>query len=428
MTTITATPDSVTSSNQIAVNYTSPVSRVLRNDANGIAEVRTLAGQLPTGASGTLILSDYEASAGVNTYTAYVDEYEVRTNYQTNPSPASTTGFVSSGGTGTWSYMTDESQTYARFTKDATSATTALYMSNVIAVPAVGTIVSLRFNVRSSVAATLTVRDGSTAITTAVYDLPPNVWTGILVEGYATTLASFRPAFVVSGMAANSTWDIKRILWDQAPSVPYWFNGYTTDEDNVDYSWSGTAHASTSTRTEHITQVAASTTLVLGKPWLMVPVMPNYSLQTEAITGYGSNRQSLSTVHNVIGRADPLVSFGPLGTRTGSLEVFCESLDAARDLESIFTRGETVMLKQNLPGMDMYFLGSATGVRPYSVQGEGLTRWALTVAYTEIKRPLGSLAGALGWDFNALAAAYASFDVVSSTFATFDDLTIRNEQ
>lgn len=250
MTLITATPDTATASVQLSITYNSPVTRVLRNDENGIAEVRTLAGQLPTGTSGTLILTDYEAAAGTNTYTV-----------------------------------------------------------------------------------------------------------------------------IDSGSGASAT-----------------------------------------------------ATLVLDKPWLMVPVMPNYALQAEAITGYDSSREARSTVHAVIGRADPLVSFGPLGTRTGTLEVWSESLRAARDLETVLTRGEVVMLKQNVTGLDMYFHGSSTGINPYTVEGESSTRWALTINYTEIVRPLSPLAGALGWDFNALAAAYASFDEVTLKFATFDDLTMRNEK
>lgn len=249
MTTITATPNTATASVQLSITHNSPVTRVLRNDENGIAEVRTLAGQLPTTASGTLILTDYEAAAGINSYS------------------------VVDGGTG--------------------------------------------------------------ASTTA--------------------------------------------------------------------------------------------TLVLDKPWLMVPVMPNYALKAETITGYDSSREARSTVHTVIGRPDPLVSFGPLGTRSGSLEVWCESLKAARDLETVLTRGEVVMLKQNVAGMDMYFHGSSSGITPYAAAGEASTRWALTINYTEIVRPIGPLAGALGWDFNALAASYASFDEVAVKFATFDDLTIRNE-
>jgi hypothetical protein len=249
MTTITATPDTATASVQLSINYTAAVSRVLRNDANGIAEVRTLSGQLPTGASGTLLLTDYEAAAGLSTYTV-----------------------------------------------------------------------------------------------------------------------------IDSGSGA-----------------------------------SGTA------------------TLLLDKPWFMVPVLPNYAEQAETVTGYDSARASQSTVHTVIGRPDPLVTFGPLGTRTGTLEVFCDSLQAARDLETVFTRGEVVMLKQNVSGMDMYFYGSATGIAPYSVQGEDLTRYALKVSYTEIKRPLAPLAGALGWTFDALTSAYASFDVIAAKFASFDDLTIRDE-
>lgn len=249
MTTITATPDTATASVQLSITYDSAVSRVLRNDENGVAEVRTLTGQLPTGASGTLILTDYEASHGVNSYSV-----------------------------------------------------------------------------------------------------------------------------VDAGSGASAT-----------------------------------------------------ATLTLDKPWLMVPVMPNYALQAEAITGYDSGRESHSSTHTVIGRADPLISYGPLGTRTGSLEIFCQSLQTARNLETVFARGEAVMLKQRVQGMDMYFHGRATGIRPMSSDGEDLTRYGLTVEFTEIARPVAPLAGALGWDFNALAAAYASFDEVAVKFATFDDLTIKNE-
>jgi hypothetical protein len=58
------------------------------------------------------------------------------------------------------------------------------------------------------------------------------------------------------------------------------------------------------------------------------------------------------------------------------------------------------------------------------VEGPDLTRYKFTVRYTEVVRPYGNLAGALGWTFNALASRYSTFDQILSDYATFDALTL----
>lgn len=246
MTTMTAKPDAATGSVLLEISLTAPALRVLRNDANGIAEVRALAGQFPSPKSGRLILTDYEAAQGLNTYT--------------------------------------------------------------------------------------------------------------LIDG---------------GKGA-----------------------------------------------------AASAVLNIPTPWLMVPVMPHYARQVDTITGYSAGRESLGAVHQIPGAAAPVANLAPLGLRTGTLDLWAPSLAVARSLETTFDRGEIVLLKQRVPGMDMYFVTTKTSITPHTIEGETDTRWNLAVDYVEVRRPAGALAGALGWTFAALAAAYPSFDAVTATYASFDDLTV----
>lgn len=171
----------------------------------------------------------------------------------------------------------------------------------------------------------------------------------------------------------------------------------------------------------------ATVTLDIAEPWLMVPIMPHYARQVEAVTDYSAGRESRGTVHHVPGRSDPLVSITPLSMRTGTIELYARTLAQAQTLESVFSRGEVVMLKQRVPGMDMYFTARSTSVQPRDAAGEELTRWRLRVDYDEVARPQGPQAGALGWTYAALAAAHASYAAVDAAYATYNDLTIQNQ-
>jgi hypothetical protein len=72
----------------------------------------------------------------------------------------------------------------------------------------------------------------------------------------------------------------------------------------------------------------------------------------------------------------------------------------------------------------MYFTATSIPVAPYSIQGEDATRWSFTIQYVEVRRPIGNLAGALGWTFDELASSFASFDAVRQAFTDFDALTL----
>lgn len=172
-------------------------------------------------------------------------------------------------------------------------------------------------------------------------------------------------------------------------------------------------------------QVASTTaTLSVDAPWLTVPIAPNYSEQVQMITNYSAGRSTNSFVHQIIGRADPIVSMGKLGTRTGTLEMHAETLESAERLARVFSRGEAVYLKQQVQGMDMYFIPEDIDVSPYTVAGQDATEYRFAVSYREVSRPFGGLAGALGWTFDALASAYPSFDAVTAAYADFDALTL----
>lgn len=71
MTTITATTDTANGSVSLDIALTAAVTKVVRTNVNGSEEVRASEGQLPSAATGTLILIDFEAAHGLNTYNAY---------------------------------------------------------------------------------------------------------------------------------------------------------------------------------------------------------------------------------------------------------------------------------------------------------------------------------------------------------------------
>lgn len=421
MTTITATAD--TPSVQLSIAHTSAVLRVLRTDSRGTAEVRASEGQLPTGTSGTLVLTDYEAAAGDNTYNAYMGP-ETRTNHHTNPAPASTAGYSNSGGVGTWSYNTSEAEPFNRFTKDAAAAiTTAFNTQTAQTIPA-SSRVSLKTWVRSSYATNVYIRNDGTSISGTTHALAANTWTEVKMNNYAAPVSTFRLTLLISSFQPSATLDIKQSLVETATAAGAYFNGDTPDTEDVVYAWTGTAGVSRSTEITSNQMFTAAASLSLDKPWLLVPIAPNYSEQVETVTDYSAGRETQSTVHQIIGRPDPVVALGRLGTRKGNLDIFTASLEDAARVSRVFDRGEVVLLKQNVPGLDMYLAALSVDLAPYAVQGEVDTRWKLTVAYQEVVRPPGNLAGALGWTFDALALAYPSFDALLAAYASFDALTL----
>ncbi|QOI67662.1 minor tail protein [Arthrobacter phage Orcanus] len=236
---------------------------------------------------------------------------DVRTNLVTNPVPASTTGFNSSGGAGALTYNSSEAEPFVRFTKDATTATTALYFHTAQTVPA-GAVVSMRFWIRLSYATTVTIRNDATAIAGSAVAVPANTWTELVFDGYAVAGTTFRLALVISSLAGNSTVDLKKGLAEVAGTVGAFFSGATPAGGDFTYSWVGSANNSQSVQRGTAVTLAAynAGTGGAGVAYrsLDAPAGASYSLkalQTVASTG-GSPGLTFTT--QVAGSAGDVLS------------------------------------------------------------------------------------------------------------------------
>lgn len=444
MSTLTATPNNSTGSVTLNITKTSDVAKVVRMNVNGTEEVRASQGQLPSGAGGVELRRNLAANPSAETnLTGY--KVEIGTGGVTADSRGTSGGAVSAGFfRTTWTTGNTAGNAGPSYIQTGITGAT-------------GDKLSASLWVRSSTNRTITLEMalnnsgvGNTYADGPSVALTANVWTLIKVENVTATAAYneiYLWAYSGTVFATGSTMDLDGILLEKSASVGTYFDGDTPDVDQNDYAWLGTAHASASvlkqassliltdyeaahgTNTYNVyaadgSMVTGSVDLVIDKPWLSVPVMPQYSEQVETITQFGAGREANTTVHRPLGRADSLVVMGKLGDRTGSLEIFCKSYTDARRLERIFERGEIVQLRQRVAEMDMYFTATSIPVSPYSVQGEDGTRWSMTINYVEVNRPIGNLAGALGWTFDSMASSAASFDVITAHYSTFDALTL----
>lgn len=170
--------------------------------------------------------------------------------------------------------------------------------------------------------------------------------------------------------------------------------------------------------------VSASTTLAgVTRPQLQLAALPQYRLALDLVTGYGADRAGTTTVHDVIGRTDPVVTLGRLGTRRGTLTLWAADHGAARAVEQLADRSNVLLLRQgDHSGMDLYFVATRTGVTPDD-EATSPRRWSVELDYVEVAAPTGNLLGALGWTFEDVATL-GSFAALPATFATFTDLTV----
>lgn len=178
----------------------------------------------------------------------------------------------------------------------------------------------------------------------------------------------------------------------------------------------------TVTTTEAVT---TTTSLDVAQTWLTVPVVPTYSYPVDLVTGYEANSEPTTTVHLIIGRADPILSLGVMRMRSGRLDLWCASYDDAEAIVGVYSRGQVVMLRQpDHPGLDMYHAATgAVRVTPHP-ENTPTRRWAVEVSYTEVKAPSAPLAGALGWTYAQATAAYPTYGDSMAAFPTYGDLYI----
>lgn len=167
---------------------------------------------------------------------------------------------------------------------------------------------------------------------------------------------------------------------------------------------------------------SASTTLGSSSPWLHCAVLPQFRQELDFASGYAARRAFLGTVHRPIGRRAPLTVTGPLGTREGTLKVWCSDYATALAVAAVADLGETITFRQPThPGLDMYLLAQSVSVEPDESTGSGW-RWTVALDYIEVDVPSDSLKGAAGWTFASVSGGYATFVVLPLTFTDFADL------
>jgi len=160
-----------------------------------------------------------------------------------------------------------------------------------------------------------------------------------------------------------------------------------------------------------------STTLAGQGPRFTVPASPLLSVGAATVYDYAANRKTRSTVHEVIGRADPIIVRARMGTRTGTLSIVCADHADLMDLEAVFALGATVMFRQaEHAGLDMYFHATETAAVPNT------GKWELTVSYVELTYPAGPVLGA--WTFADLAATGATFAEIAAAYPSFTALLL----
>lgn len=451
MTTLTATADNSTASVALEIDQTSVVTSVVRSDATGVYTVRAAAGQFPTPNAGTTLLTDYEARHGLNAYTAYADDVSYRTNLTINGSfEVDTSGWsVASVTPSLYTGMSMVKYGTKCLQLTSTGSGSSPYAYQTVLNVAAGEYFGINAWLASETAGNMQVRlqiswrdsaNVSLGNLSSVYTRHPfyaGGWHRVTGQAPAGTdrvviYLQFRngddtanPVAAGQRMWADAVHTAKAAtLADLTAQLDAgYFDGSTPEDSDHLYQWLGAAHASAAQETLHTREIVASATLDLSGPWLMVPVAPNYSEQIETITNYSAGRTTNSTFHTIIGRSDPLVVLGKLGTRAGTLEIFADSVADAERVVRVFDRGEAVLLKQTVPGMDLYFVAETVEISPYQVTGED-SRFMVRVSYREVTQPLGNLSGALGWTFDGLSTAFPTFDAVTQAYATFDDLTI----
>ena len=181
---------------------------------------------------------------------------------------------------------------------------------------------------------------------------------------------------------------------------------------------------STYTVTTAAGTVYGAIVLTLASPWLVTPEVPQFSAAVPSVLDYGAGMTTLSTVHEPEGREDTIVIVRGASSRRGTMQVQGGTYAQALNLLRLFQRGQTMQLRQlQHAGMDMYFLPMAADIVTTQKAG-ALSVFDVNVNYTEVARPAGALAGALGWTWAELELAFTSWGAVSDAYASWGDLRI----
>ncbi|KFD43155.1 hypothetical protein IU11_14025 [Cellulosimicrobium sp. MM] len=181
-------------------------------------------------------------------------------------------------------------------------------------------------------------------------------------------------------------------------------------------------YLATSTTAVYTGQI--DTTGLWSHYYIAPAVLPALRSSVSLVETYDAESRSSSTVFDIIGRQDPLVSIGVQRTRIGTLRAWCDDYSVAQDVRRTAGRGQALMLRQpDYEGLDMYFVVTSARVGQYQ-ENTPTRRWYVDVAFTEVRRPDAPLLGAVDWNFEESSERNATFYNSLQEFPTFLDLKI----
>lgn len=225
----------------------------------------------------------------------------------------------------------------------------------------------------------------------------------------------------------------------------------TTDTELIvlDYEYSlvmGDTITYTVTATDTATDTTVTATLELAEEWanttggllhIAVPLNPQAAMDLAGpgapgafISTWRDNAAAGTTLHQVIGRRDPLPVLRAAATRTGEFVVVCPSLQVAQALQDLLGMAQVFQLRQSdQQSLDLYFVPTDVGLEHseanWTTSPRPERRWSVRVAFTETGWPIGPTVPATVWTYQDLADAYDDYASVAAAFDTYVDLLER---
>lgn len=173
---------------------------------------------------------------------------------------------------------------------------------------------------------------------------------------------------------------------------------------------------------------------------LTLPLRPESGLQLNNGDGFSGSfisrwddgRESRHTVHEVVGREDPVVVLQKAASRTGSMDINCPDLQTAQLLEMALAQPVVFQLRQSDQWtLAVYFVPTSTSLThsedDWTHDDNPERRWTVTVQLAEVAWPTGYVVPITVWVWNDVIAAYSDWNAVMASFETWADLLERQE-
>lgn len=303
----------------------------------------------------------------------YPNTQTVRTNLCPNPSfETNVTGWAAAGSGGALARVVGTARygtAYASTTATAAGECRIVQTSG-LAVVAAGQVWTLSAWVRGTVGRSVAMRAAYQPSNATVLG-PAVVMTGdwqrvtltVTVPASQTALSA-AVVMDAAGVVAGAFLDVDGVLVEQAPAAGDYFDGSMASGLGLRYAWTGTPHASASTRTTRVPTGAATV------------VTPLLAMNRQ------DEREGVVTVHRILGTDRTVITVGarPSALRTGTFELLCASLAAADALAEVLRAGTVMVVDTDEPSLSMYAVCARVRTTPGA---QGTARAVVSCDYYE---------------------------------------------